>query len=96
LNVLNITPNNAQANTAVNITISGTGFANGAMVRFESGQGTPPQVTGIQVVNMNTIVITVNTAVSPELTTQVWDIRVTNPDNTFAVLFNAFTVLVAF
>jgi len=46
------------------------------------------------VVNANTIVITVNTAVAAGATTQVWDLRVTNPDNTFAVLANAFTVTV--
>jgi hypothetical protein len=95
LNVLSVTPNTAQANTTVNVTVSGTAFANGATVRFEGAQGTAPQVTGIEVVNANTIVITVNTAVAAGATTQVWDIRVTNPDNTFAVLPDAFTITVA-
>ena len=95
LSVLSITPNTAQANTIVNLTLSGTAFTNGATVIFEGAQGTPPQVTGTQVVNANTIVITVNTAVATGATTQVWDVRVTNPNNTFAVLTNAFTVTVA-
>jgi hypothetical protein len=90
-----VTPNSAAANTTVNVTLSGTGFANGATVTFEGAQGTAPKVTGIEVVNTNTIVITVNTAVGPGATTQVWDVRVTNPDNTFAVLPNAFTVTVS-
>ena len=94
LNLLSLTPNTAQANTTVNVTLSGTAFANGATVQFEGGQGTAPQVTGTQVVNANTIVITVNAAVDAGATTQVWDVRVTNPDNTFAVLPNAFTVTV--
>ena len=94
LAVLSVTPNTAQANTTVNVTVSGTAFANGATVRFEGAQGTAPQVTGIQVVNANTIVITVNTTVAAGATTQVWDLRVNNPDNTFAVLANAFTVTV--
>jgi hypothetical protein len=63
-------------------------------VIFEGAQGTAPQVTGTQVVNANTIVITVNTAVATGATTQVWDVRVTNPNNTFAVLTDAFTVTV--
>jgi hypothetical protein len=95
LNLLSVTPNTAQANTTVNVTISGTGFANGATVTFEGAQGTPPQVTGLEVVNANTIVITVNTTVAAGATTQVWDIRVTNPNNTSAVLADAFTVTVA-
>jgi hypothetical protein len=95
LNILSLTPNAAPANTTVNVTVSGTAFANGATVRFEGAEGTAPQVTGIQVVNANTIVITVNTAVGTGATTQVWDVRVTNPNNTFAVLPDAFTVTVA-
>jgi hypothetical protein len=95
LTILGITPNSAPANTTVNLTLTGTAFANGAQVVFEGGQGTAPQVTGIEVLNANTIVITVNTAVAPGTVTQPWDVRVTNPDNTFAVLPNAFTVTVS-
>jgi hypothetical protein len=84
----------AQANTTANVTLSGTAFTNGAIVTFEGGQGTAPQVTGTQIVNANTIVVTVNTTVGPGVVTQVWDVRVTNPDNTSAVLPNAFTVTV--
>jgi hypothetical protein len=46
-------------------------------------------------VNANTIVVAVDTAVDAGATTQVWDVRVTNPNNSFAVLSNAFTVTVA-
>jgi hypothetical protein len=92
LSILSVTPNTAPANTTVNVTLSGTAFANGATVSFEGAEGTAPQVTGTQVVNANTIVITVNAAVDTGATTQVWDVRVTNPDNTFVVLQNAFTV----
>jgi hypothetical protein len=94
LSLLSVTPNSAQANTTVNVTLSGTAFANGATVRFEGAQGTAPQVTGTQVVNANTIVITVTATVDPGAATQVWDVRVTNPNNTFVVLPDAFTVTV--
>jgi hypothetical protein len=44
----------------VNVTVSGANFVNGAVVTFEGGQGTAPQVTTpAQVVNPTTIVITV-------------------------------------
>jgi hypothetical protein len=94
LNVLNITPNSALANSTVNLTLTGTAFANGATVSFEGGQGTAPQVTGTQVVNANTIVIAVNTVTDAGLSTQAWDVRVTNPNGTFVVLPDAFTVTV--
>lgn len=94
LNILSLTPNSAPANTTVNVTVSGTAFANGATVRLEGAEGTAPQVTGVQVVNANTIVVTVNTTVAAGATTQVWDVRVTNPNNTFAVLPDAFTVTI--
>ena len=95
LNILSLTPNTAPANTTVNVTVSGTAFANGATVLFEGAEGTAPQVTGIQVVNANTIVATVNTATVVGDITQAWDVRVTNPNNTFVVLPDAFTVTVA-
>ena len=95
LNILSLTPNTAPANTIVNVTVSGTSFANGATVTFEGAEGTPPQVTATQVVNASTIVITVNSAVATGATAQAWDLRVTNPNNSSAVLPNAFTVTIA-
>jgi len=90
--IMTITPNTALANATVNVTITGSGFANGAVVSFEGGQGTAPQVTAAQVVNPTTIVITVNSAVDTSFGTQRWDVRVTNPNNSFAVLADGFTV----
>lgn len=93
--IQNLTPNTAPANTTVNVTVSGANFVNGAVVSFEGGQGTPPQVTTpAQVVNPTTIVITVNTATDTALGTQAWDVRVTNPNNSTTVLPDAFTVTV--
>jgi hypothetical protein len=67
---------------------------NGAVLVFEGGQGTAPQVVTTQVVNPTTIVITVDTQVDATFGTQAWDVRVTNPDNSSAVLTDAFTVTV--
>lgn len=94
LTILNITPNTAAANTTVNLTITGLGFINGAVINFEGGQGKAPQVMTTQVVNPTTIVITVNTQVDTAFGTQRWNVRVTNPNNSSAVLTNAFTVTV--
>jgi hypothetical protein len=93
--ILNITPNTASAGTTVNLTITGSGFVNGAVLNFEGGQGIAPQVTTTQVVNPTTIVITVNTQVDEAFGTQAWDVRVTNPNNSFGMLTDAFTITVA-
>jgi len=92
--ILNVTPNTAQTGTTVNLTITGSGFTNGAVVSFEGGQGTAPQVATTQVVNPTTIVITVNVPADGGFGTQVWDLRVTNQNNAFGVLADAFTVTV--
>jgi hypothetical protein len=93
--ILNLTPNTAPANTTVNVTITGSGFVNGAVVTFEGGQGNAPQVTtAAQVVNPTTIVVTVNTQVTASFGTQRWDVRVTDPNNSSGVLADAFTVTV--
>jgi len=92
--ILNMTPNTAPADTTVNLTITGSGFQNGAVLTFEGGQGTVPLVTTTQVVNPTTIVITVNTQVDETFGTQLWDVRVTNPNNSSALLNDAFTVTV--
>lgn len=78
----------------MNVTITGSNFVNGAVVTFEGAQGTAPQVTSAQVANPTTIVVTVNTTVDPSFGMQAWDMRVTNPNNTFAVAEDAFTITV--
>ena len=92
LAIQSINPIGAQANTTVIITVSGSGFQNGATVTFEGGQGLQQEVTAVQVVNSNTIMVTVNARNDGSSGTQVWDVRVTNPDQSTAVLLDAFTV----
>ena len=90
--IQSVTPNTAIADTAVVLTITGTGFQTGAGVSFEGGQGLPQEVVSVQVVNPNTISVTVTARNDGSLGAQVWDIRVTNPDTSSAVLLDAFTV----
>ncbi|HSL31070.1 MAG TPA: hypothetical protein VK900_17855 [Anaerolineales bacterium] len=91
--ILNITPNSSTVNTTLNVTITGSGFANGAVVLFEGGQGSAPQVTATQVVNPTTAVINVTIPADTGFGTQQWDIRLTNQDGSSAVLADAFTVV---
>ena len=92
LAIQSINPIGAQVNTTVVITISGSGFQNGAVVTFEGAQGLPPEVLTTQVTNATTITLTVNVRNSGSPGTQVWDVRVTNADQSTAVLLDAFTV----
>jgi hypothetical protein len=93
--VQSVTPNTALANTTVVLTIIGSGFQNGAVVAFEGGLGLPQEVVAVQVLNPTTLAVTVTARNDGSLGTQVWDIRVTNPDSSSAVLLDAFTVVPA-
>jgi hypothetical protein len=92
--IAGIIPNTTQSGAVVNLTITGSGFANGAVVVFEGGHGTPPQVLNASVVTPDTIVITVNLNVDTSFGDQTWDVRVTNPNNATAVLPDALSVMV--
>lgn len=95
LTILAIDPIVAQADAAVTLTITGTGFQNGAVVTFEGGLGLPQEITAIQVVNSTTIIVTMTARNDGTLGDQLWDVRVTNPDISTFVLVDAFTVVPA-
>jgi hypothetical protein len=90
--IQNVVPNTAVANTTVVLTITGSGFQNGAVVSFEGGAGGAQEVGTVQVVNPNTITVTVTARNDGSQGPQTWDVRVTNPDHSTGVLVDAFTV----
>jgi len=90
--VQSVTPNTAAANTIVVLTITGSGFQNGAVVAFEGGLGLPQEVVAVQVLNPTTLAVTLTARNDGSFGNQVWDIRVTNPDASTAVLLDAFVV----
>jgi len=93
LTIVDIEPNNAQADTTVVLTIAGSGFVNGAVVTFEGGQGVSPEVTAVQVLNHTTIRATVNVRADDSFGTQTWDVRVTNPNGATTSLVDSFTII---
>ena len=74
------------------LNVVGSGFQNGAVVTFEGGSGGAQEILGTQVVTANLIVVNITARNDGSAGTQVWDIRVTNPDASSAVLTDAFTV----
>jgi len=93
LTIVDIEPNNAQADTTVVLTIAGSGFVNGAVVTFEGGQGVSSEVTAVQVLNHTTIRATVNVRADATFGTQTWDVRVTNPNGATTSLVDSFTII---
>jgi hypothetical protein len=92
VDIQGVTPNSAQADTFVVLNIVGSGFQNGAVVTFEGGAGGAQEITSSQVVSPSLITINMTARNDGSAGTQVWDIRVINPDASSAVLTDAFTV----
>ncbi len=91
--ILKIVPDSANAGATIMMTISGSGFQSGATVTFEGGQGIASEATVLLVLNAKTIVLRVNVRADAAFGPQAWDVRVTNPDGSTAVLSDAFTVI---
>jgi VCBS repeat-containing protein len=93
ISVTDIQPNTMQAGTTTNVTITGSSFAAGANVTFENGNGPAPAAANIVVApdgKSLTASITAKSGGPPR--DRIWDVRVTNPDGSSAVLTAAFTV----
>jgi hypothetical protein len=88
-----IAPNSVQAGSSVEVTITGTGFVDGASVILENGSGPAPVVSSVTVESSTSIKATISTSSSGPRRNRIWDMRVSNPDGSSAVLSNAFTVI---
>jgi len=92
ITITGINPNTMQAGATIEVTITGTGFVNGADVTLENGIGPAPTVSDVVVVDADTITATVYAKDGGPPKDRVWDVRVTNPDGSSAVLLQGFTV----
>lgn len=88
-----VNPNSVQAGSSVGVTITGSGFASGVTVSFENGTGPAPSVSGVTVVDGDTMTATVSTKSGGPPGSRVWDVRVTHPDGSSGVLSGGFTVM---
>jgi subtilisin family serine protease len=87
-----IDPDTMQSGTTISVTITGSGFNDGADVTFENGAGPAPTASDIVVVGSNTITATITARSGGPPRSRVWDVRVTNPDSSSGVLVDGFTV----
>ncbi len=91
--VSSIGPNTMQAGTTINnVTIIGSGFADGTSVSFENGSGPAPTASNVVMVDENMIRATVTAKGGGPRRNRVWDVRVTNLDNSSGALVGGFTV----
>ena len=74
--------------TGNEITITGSGFDNTAVVSFENGRGIVPEIIGVPIFVDSTLIITVD--VGSKGKADSWDLRVTQVDT--AVLIDAITI----
>lgn len=72
--------------------MSGIGFQPDAIVTFESGSGPAPQLTGVMVVPDTLIGAAISVSKGGPRGSRLWDVRVTNPDQSTAVLRDALEV----
>jgi len=90
--VTSIEPDLMYAGTSVDVKITGSGFVGGAEVTFENGNGPAPTASKVVAVDANTIAATVTAKSGGPPRNRVWDVRVTNPDGSYGVLVDSFTV----
>jgi len=73
------------------VMIGGSGFDPGVSVSMENGAGPTPKISVTEATDTSiTITITIKDGGPPR--DRTWDVRVTNPDGSFDVLVNGFTV----
>lgn len=92
LTVVSMTPGRLAQNTTTDVTITGTGFADGATLSFVGGSGPAPTASGVVVVDGDTITATIRIKAGGPGKIRRWDVVVTNPDGTSAVLADGLVV----
>jgi hypothetical protein len=92
--VTDIQPRQMQRGNTITVTINGSGFAAEASVTFENGNGPRPNASNISVAtDGESLTATVTVKSGGPNRPRLWDVRVTNPDGSTAVLVGAFEVL---
>ena len=78
--------------SSVSVTVSGTGFADGAVLTFEGGKGSAPTATNVVVGNETTLTATVSAKTKGKAGEHLFDVVVTNVDGSTATLPGGFTL----
>ncbi len=92
-NVTAISPNSVVIGSTAIVKISGAGFQSGAKVSFQNGSGKTPQAVTVAFVNSSLLVATITAPGGGPNSNRFWDVVVSNPAGSSAVLPQALTVL---
>jgi thermitase len=87
------TPSSVPAGATVELWITGRGFAPGAGVSFENGQGPAPAASRILVDSAEQIRCLVTAKSGGPPSSRLWDVQVTNPDGARGVLIGGLLVV---
>ena len=90
--VAGIDPATMSTNSSVGVTITGSGFMDGATVAFTGGSGSTPAVSNVSVFDGKTITATVTVKKGGPSRNRVWNVLLTNPDGSSDTLLDGFTV----
>jgi hypothetical protein len=91
--VTSIDPPSVPRDNTIGVTIYGSGFMDGASVTFENGSGPAPTASSIDVASDGkSLTATVTVKSGGRKVDLPWDVSVTNPDGSSAVLAAGFTV----
>jgi hypothetical protein len=90
--VSSIWPDTMSAGSTIDVTITGSGFLDGASVTFETGAGVAP-TADVTYVWPDGLTIEATVTAHKNAKTSAWDVRVTNPDYSTGVLIDGFTVI---
>lgn len=78
--------------TTVDVTIGGNAFVSGATLGFAGGDGPAPVVSNLVVIDSYTITARLRIKQRGPNRNRFWDVNVTNPDGSSAVLVGGLTV----
>ena len=92
ITITGITPSTISAGESISITITGSGFVTGTDVNFKDGAGPAPAVSNVVLIDSNTITATVSTKSGGPPKNRTWDVQLTNPDGSSALLYGGLIV----
>ena len=89
--IQSVTPASVKANSTETLVIKGSGLQSGATVSFEGLTQAAPQINSVQVMDLTTMNVNITVADNIQQP-EVWNLRVTNPDGTTALVIGALTI----
>lgn len=94
LSVTGMSPGSVALAQTVAVTVSGTGFEQGATLNAQNGSGPAPTVSGVVVLDANTITANITAKDGGPRRNRIWDMVVTNPGGGSALCAGCLTVTI--